>query len=88
MLRPFLPFRAKPLKKPIARKAFVLDLRTDPDDVLVTVKATRLSVEFARPGVAQPRGSSSLANGAARADARRVQGAGGHAAVDRRARLR
>jgi hypothetical protein len=65
MLRPFLPFRAKPLKKPLARKAFVLDLRTDPDDVLVTVKAQRRPVKLARPQVA--RGLKILSrNGAAR----------------------
>lgn len=65
MLRPFLPFRAKPLKKPIARKAFVLDLRTDPDDVLVTVKAKRKPVKFARPQ-ASPSLKILSRNGAAR----------------------
>ena len=50
MLRPFLPFRAKPLKKALAPKVHVLDLRTDrnDDDVLVTIKAQRRPVKLPR----------------------------------------
>jgi hypothetical protein len=67
MLRPFLPFRAKPRKKAMTPKAYVLDQRTDlnVDDVLVTVKASRRAVKFARPQVT--RGLRILSrNGAAR----------------------
>jgi hypothetical protein len=53
MLRPFLPFRAKPLKVAARPKAYVVDQRTDPnvDAILVTIKATRKSIKFARPAV-------------------------------------
>jgi hypothetical protein len=53
MLRPFLPFRAKPLKKPVQPKAYVIDQRTDPnvDEILVSIKATRKSIRVARPAV-------------------------------------
>ena len=41
MLRPFLPFRAKPLKKPVQPKSYVIDQRIDPnvDGILVSIKA-------------------------------------------------
>ena len=53
MLRPFLPFRAKPLKKPVQPKSYIFDQRTDPnvDGILVTIKATRKAVRVARPAV-------------------------------------
>ena len=42
MLRPFLPFRAKPLSK-LVKASDVIDQRTDPnvDEILVSIKATR-----------------------------------------------
>lgn len=53
MLRPFLPFRAKPLKRPVQPKAYVIDQRTDPNvnEILVSIKASRRSIRVARPAV-------------------------------------
>lgn len=50
MLRPFLPFRAKPLKKAMAPKTYAFDQRGDLniDEILVTIKAQRHPVKFAR----------------------------------------
>ena len=55
MLRPFLPFRAKPLKKPVQPKSYIFDQRTDPseDGIFVTIKATRKAVRVARPAGSQ-----------------------------------
>jgi hypothetical protein len=55
MLRPFLPFRAKPLKKPVQPKSYIFDQRTDPDvdGIFVTIKATRKAVKVARPAVSK-----------------------------------
>lgn len=53
MLRPLLPFRAKPSKSVVQPKPYFAGVRLDPDNkaFLVTIKAPRKPVKFARPRI-------------------------------------